>query len=639
MDSMHVICTAGHVDHGKSSLVKALSGIDPDRLDEEKKRQMTIDLGFAWLSLPSGHEVGIVDVPGHKDFLENMLAGMPGVDLAMLVVALDEGVMPQTREHLAILNLLGVKSGIIVLTKADLINDPQWEEMVRSDIQRLTAGTFLENSPMQSISVKTQAGIKNLVKKIDELIKELPEKPDYAKPRLAIDRVFTLMGFGTVVTGTLLDGQLKIGEEVEILPSGLKARIRGLQTHKQKRDIAYPGSRTAVNLSGVSVDQLKRGDVLAHPDTYQSSTLLQVNFHLLSDLSVSLKHNQEIKLFLGSAEINAKARTITKKEIHPGNQSLLQLELSRPTITVRGDRFIIRQPSPPLTLGGGEVVDAHPIRWSKIPSKFYIHEKNEIKLDRWAVDLLQFLNKSGVQSFLQIKNYLHKTDDEVKDLIFSLIKDNKLIALKSGPEKAITLNKFITADLLNEVSGKIETILKTFFRENLLRVGVKKEELRSSLDLSPVNFDPILQYLIEQGILFMNNDLVTFPSREIQFTPKQKALIGELLKKFDQAPFETPSVDMCVKMVGKEIYQSLLDQQILQQVSPEVVFKSEICKKMEEHILSTLQQKGKITLGEVRDYFHTSRKYALAILEYLDRRGLTIREGDYRKKKMVDRLE
>jgi selenocysteine-specific elongation factor len=630
---MHVISTAGHVDHGKSSLVKALTGIDPDRLKEEKERQMTIDLGFAWLSLPSGIEVGIVDVPGHTDFMENMLAGMPGVDLVLLVIALDEGVMPQTREHLSVLDLMAIKSGIIVLTKADLVNDQQWVDMVRSDIRQLTVGTFLENSPMQPVSVKTRSGIEDLILKIDDLIKKLPERPDFAKPRLAIDRVFTLTGFGTVVTGTLLDGQFKTGDEVEILPSGLKARIRGLQTHKHKQDTSFPGSRTAVNLSGLSVEQLHRGDVLVHPSTYRSSALLQVSFQLLADVPDPLKNNQEIKLFLGSAEINAKSRIMTKQEIQPGSQSILQLELSRPTIAVRGDRFILRRPSPPLTLGGGEILDAHPTQWSKKSSRLRTDESNGTKLDRLEAELLQFLHKNGVQSFSQIKTFLNQTDDEVKNHILALLEEKKLITLGPEQEKNLQMNNFIEAGYLHEVSGKIETILINIFRENNLRIGVKKEELRSKLALSTADFGLVLKYLLEQEILNLRNGLVTLPSRKIQFSPKQEGLINELLNRFDKSSFETPSVEECVEMVGKDVYQSLLDQQILLQVSPQIVFRSEIYKQMVEHILTTLQEKGKITLAEVRDHFHTSRKYTLAVLEHLDRQGITIREEDYRKLK------
>ena len=415
-------------------------------------------------------------------------------------------------------------------------------------------------------------------------------------------------------------------------PSGLKARIRGLQTHKHEQDTAYPGSRTAVNLSGLSVNQLGRGDVLVHPGTYQSTTLLQVSFRLLADVPDPLKNNQVVKLFLGSAEINAMSRTLTKKELQPGDQSIMQFELTRPTIAVRGDRFILRRPSPPLTLGAGKY-SIPSTRWSKKSSRLRTDESNGTKLDRLVAELLQFLHKNGVQSFSQIKTFLHQTDEEVKNHILSLLEEKKLITLGPEQEKNLQMNDFIEAGYLHEVSGKIETILINIFRENNLRIGVKKEELRSKLALTSADFGLVLKYLVEQGILNLRNGLVTLPSRKIQFSLKQEGLINELLNKFEQSSLETPPVEECMEMVGKDVYQSLLDQQILLQVSPQIVFRSEIYKQIVEHILTTLQEKGKITLAEVRDHFHTSRKFALAMLEHMDRVGITIREGDYRKLK------
>ncbi len=339
---MRVIGTAGHVDHGKSTLVEALTGIHPDRLKEERQREMTIDLGFAWMTLPSedadpGEEVGIVDVPGHRDFIENMLAGIGGIDAALFVIAADEGVMPQTREHLAILDLLQIPSGVVALTKIDMVYDKDlggedWLELVESDIRGVLQNTVLENAAIVRTSGKTGTGISQLKIALWECLSDLPPKPDLNRPRLPVDRVFSMAGFGTVVTGTLSDGQLKSGDEVEIQPGGIKSRIRGLQTHKQQEATAVPGGRTAVNISGVSVDQIQRGDVLSHPGTYLPSRRLDLQIRLLPDASASIKHDTEVKFFTGASEVIARVRLLGIEEITPGNEGWVQVELRKPVV-------------------------------------------------------------------------------------------------------------------------------------------------------------------------------------------------------------------------------------------------------------------------------------------------------------------
>ncbi len=360
---MFVIGTAGHVDHGKSTLVQALTGIDPDRLAEEKAREMTIHLGFAWLRLEGiSDEVGVVDVPGHRDFIENMLAGVGGIDLALFVVAADEGVMPQTQEHLAILDLLDVKSGIVAVTKADLIDDPEWLELVILDISEALEGTVLEDAPMIPVSSHTGQGIDDLKQTLIDKLLRTAEKADTGRPRLPIDRVFSLSGFGTIVTGTLIDGQLRIGDEIELQPSGRSGRIRGLQTHKTKLQVARPGSRVAVNLSGIDKQDVPRGDVLTRPDIVRPSTLLDAHYRHLEGAGLPLKHNAEVKLFIGSAEKIARVRLIGTEQIEAGDSGFIQLSLRENIATVRGDRFILRRPSPAATIGGGRILDAQPGR-------------------------------------------------------------------------------------------------------------------------------------------------------------------------------------------------------------------------------------------------------------------------------------
>ena len=363
---MNVIGTAGHVDHGKSTLVRALSGIDPDRLQEEKARGMTIDLGFAWieLAMPDGRseQVGIIDVPGHIDFIKNMLAGVGGIDAALLVIAADEGVMPQTREHLAILDLLAVPAGLVVMTKVDLVEDPDWLDLVELDIHEALEPTRLATAPVVRVSAATGQGLGELRRTLAMLLAGLPPRRNRARPRLPIDRIFTLSGLGTVVTGTLSDGHFTVGDTVEILPTGLQARIRGLQTHKRSVWRGEPGSRLAINLSGVGTEEVRRGDVVAKPGAFQPTPLIDVRFRLLADAPKPLAHNQLVDFFTGATEVSAHARVLGAERLEPGQEGWLQLRLAHPVVVAAGDRFILRQPSPSLTLGGGDVLSPFPRR-------------------------------------------------------------------------------------------------------------------------------------------------------------------------------------------------------------------------------------------------------------------------------------
>ncbi|HEX2697160.1 MAG TPA: selenocysteine-specific translation elongation factor, partial [Anaerolineales bacterium] len=357
---MRVIGTAGHVDHGKSTLIEALTGTHPDSLKEEQAREMTIELGFGWLTLPSGEEIGIVDVPGHRDFIGNMLAGVGGIDAALLVIAADEGIMPQTKEHLAILDLLQIPAGLIALTKTDLIKDKDWLDLIETDVRTAVKGTVLQNAPILRVSARTKTGLDQLLATLADVLRDRPARPNLGRPRLPIDRVFSMSGFGTVVTGTLTDGHLAIGDDVEILPSNLTGRVRGLQTHKKKEEQAVPGSRTAVNISGVATEQIQRGDVLVHPRQYQTTRRVDARFRLLKDVSAPLKHSSEVKIFVGTSETIATLRLLGVEELSPGAEGWIQLELHKPIVAVRGDHYILRRPSPGETLGGGVIVDTQP---------------------------------------------------------------------------------------------------------------------------------------------------------------------------------------------------------------------------------------------------------------------------------------
>jgi len=634
---MRVIGTAGHVDHGKSTLIAALTGINPDRLKEEQEREMTIDLGFAWLTLPNGEEVGIVDVPGHRDFIENMLAGVGGIDAVLLVIAADEGVMPQTREHLAILDLLQINTGIVVLTKIDLVDDPTWLDLMETDIRALLRGTVLMDAPIVRVSSRTPAGFPELTRTLGLLLEydprrtNQPSHPDLGRPRLPIDRVFSIAGFGTVVTGTLADGRLTIGDEVEILPSGLRGRIRGLQTHNKKEEIAVPGSRTAVNISGVNVEQIQRGEVVTHPGQYIPTQRLDGRFHLLPDVSAPLRHHTEVKLFLGASETIADVRLLGTETLNPGEEGWLQLELRQPVVAVRGDHYILRRPSPGETLGGGTVVDPQPKARHKRFDETVIKKLESLSHGSPADVLLQASLAIGPTP---AKDLVARSRLEVQEAAAALeesVASGQLIILGGGP---LTVDGVaIAASQWSMLKESVVKALAIYHETYPLRRGMPREELKSRLKLSPRVFNAVLNRLATDGALTESVKWATLPGHTVRFSPFQQVKVDRLMALFAAAPYAPPSVKECQAEIGEDIFNALLEFGDLVAVSPEVVFRKEDYETMEEKIRQTLQQKGQITLAEVRDLFKTSRRYIQALLEHLDAAGLTIRTGDIRRLK------
>ena len=628
---MHVIGTAGHVDHGKSTLVTALTGINPDRLKEEREREMTIDLGFAWLGLPNGEEAGIVDVPGHRDFIENMLAGMGGIDLVLLVIAADEGIMPQTREHLAIIDLLGIKNGIIVLTKTDLISDEGWFSLVEGDIRRAVAGTTLQDASILRVSARQRTGLEELIQKIQETLQTIPARQDGARPRLPIDRVFSLTGFGTVVTGTLLDGKLQVGDEIEILPAGIRGRIRGLQTHKKKEEQALPGNRTAINISGVDVQQISRGQVLTRIGTHTATQRMDVNFRLLADESSSLKHHSEVKLFLGAAEVNAKVRVLGREEIHAGEIGYLQLELETPIVAVKGDHFILRRPSPPATLGGGVVLDPFPARRHRRFVQDVLTILQQLEHGSAEDGLLQISQKVGIVPLKELREKSHLPQEDFDRLLKQLLTDKKAILLEAGDAHQDANQLVASEATIADLRGKVVKTLTNFYSANPMRMGLKKEEVRAKIGLPLKAADALINHLVTLGTLQEEKNLLRLSGREIRFSAEQQRAVDRLLKEFNQRPYTPPLVEECTAMVGKEVFQALVERGDLAQVSAEVVFDQADLQTMMAEIEAVIKKSGSITLAQVRDQFQTSRRYALAVLEAMDRQGITSREGDLRK--------
>jgi selenocysteine-specific elongation factor len=634
---MRVIGTAGHVDHGKSTLIAALTGTHPDRLKEEQAREMTIELGFGWLTLPNGEEIGIVDVPGHRDFIENMLSGVGGIDAALLVIAADEGIMPQTKEHLAILDLLQIPAGLIVLTKIDLASDviPEggsgWLDLVETDIRAAVADTLLKNSPIIRVSAKNKTGLNELISALSKLLEEKPARIDLNRPRLPIDRVFTMSGFGTVVTGTLSDGHLSVGDEIQILPSGFTGRIRGLQTHKKKEERAVPGSRTAVNISGVTTEQIQRGEVVTYPNQYQVTRRLDARLRLLKDASSPMKHGDEVKFFVGASETVAILRLLGVEELPPGEEGWIQLELRDSVVTMRGDRYILRRPSPGETIGGGVIVDHQPKGRHKRFDENILKSLESLLQGSPADILLEAALGSGVVGIKEIISRSRLEVQTAQQALQELLNTGTLVQLEEG-KPTITSDLLVTAlPHWNNLRDKTIQFVETYHETYPLRSGIPREELKSKLKLTQRAFNVIIKKLIVEDLIIDYSSLVAKPGHEIRFNGQEQAKVEALMRKFEENPFSPPSVKECQAEAGEEVINALVELRQLVTVSSDVVFRKGDYDLMEARIRKTIVQNGQVSLAEVRDLFQTSRKYAQALLEYLDSTGVTIRDGDFRR--------
>lgn len=620
------IGTAGHVDHGKSTLIKALTGINPDRLQEEIERQMTIDLGFAWMTLANGFEVGIIDVPGHRDFIDNMLAGVGSIDAVLFVIAADEGIMPQTREHLAILDLLQVKRGIIVITKADLV-DEEWLTLVMEEVEELVSTTTLEGAPVLPVSATTGGGLDILQQQLVDLLEASPGKSDQGRPRLPIDRVFTLTGFGTVVTGTLIGGSFNAGDEVEILPKGVKSRIRNLQSHKSQRERAEPGSRVALNLSGVRKTDIERGDVVALQGQWTPTTMLDARFRMLPDLPGSVKHNQEVKLYSGAAQRIARLRTIGQPEIKPGEECWVQLILNDAIIAERGDYFILRRPSPGATLGGGQIMDPLPQKRYRLKDRAPIKRLETLLAGDPGEVLLERVRLEGplkTTAITQDAAYKASTP-----LLEKLIEEGRLIRLGKGERNQESY--LMAADSWNESIAESKKILAEYHQKNPLRPGMPTQEFKARMALDAKWATAYIEAAVERKLLKDAQGSIKEFNFVPAISPQQEKAVKELLSLFDANPYNTPSRRDVLQVVDEELLQYLIWNGQLVQISSDVFFTKNTYADLREKISEAFQEKDMLTVAEVRDLFQTSRKYALALMEHLDQAGFTVREGDARR--------
>jgi selenocysteine-specific elongation factor len=628
---MRVIGTAGHVDHGKSTLIAALTGIHPDRLKEEQEREMTIELGFGWMTLPGGEEVGIVDVPGHRDFIENMLSGIAGIDAALLVIAADEGVMPQTREHLAILDLLQIPTGIIALTKTDLISDPEWLSLVEADIRETVAGTILQRAPIVRVSAKNGIGQEELLTGLSQILGQESPRLDLGRPRLPIDRVFSMPGFGTVVTGTLSDGNFSLGEEVVVLPAGIKGRIRGLQTHKKKEDRAVPGSRTAVNISGIAVDQIKRGDVLAYPGHYQTTRRLDARLRMLVDISAPLKHSNEVKIFIGASERMAKLRLLGVESLGSNEDGWIQIETREPLLAVRGDRFILRRPSPGETLGGGVIVDHQPKGRHKRFDQEVIRSLASLAEGSPTDILLEAALALKVAPIKEIVARSRLEQEPALQALRQVVESGELYLIEEGELSSSSESLAMASSQWIVFRKRTLEMVQAYHADFPLKRGIPREELKSKLKVSGNVFTAVIKKLVSETELVAVETVIAMSGHAIRLDNEQQSKVQELMRRFEASPFAPPSFKECQKVVGADVLGALIDLGELKQLSAEVVFRTSDYQHMLEEIKAFIDEKGQMGVADARDLFDSSRKYMLALMEYLDSVGITVREGDVRK--------
>jgi selenocysteine-specific elongation factor len=628
-----VIGTAGHVDHGKSSLVRALTGIDPDRLREEKEREMTIDLGFAWLDLPGGERVGIIDVPGHKDFIKNMLAGVGGIDAALFVVAADEGVMPQTQEHLDILDLLQVKTGVIALTKIDLVSDPEWLELMEADLLEHLEGTPLEHAPVVHVSARTGAGLDKLKAAIAAALRSAETRQDRGRARLPVDRIFTIAGFGAVVTGTLMDGVLRVGDEIELQPAGLKGRIRGIQSHKDRLERAYPGSRVAVNLTGIGIEHIARGDVVAAPGVLRGTTMVDASLRFLSDAPIPLKHGTAVDFFSGAAEAPARLRLLDKEILQPGETAWVQFQLETPIAILKGDRYIIRLPSPSVTIGGGIVVDPHPSRRHRRMRPDVVERLKTLAYGTPAELLVQALQKGEPCTLEDLRGRVALVADALQEALSEALTQGDILPLTAGetadgwlPPSTLVISRAGWARLTEQ----IERLLSDYHSQYPLRRGMPREELKSRLRLAGRVFNQIVEYAGRAGLLREIEGYVARPDHAVVFSAEQQARVARMLAEFRRQPYTPPSIPDAEKLLDAELLNACFEQGLLLKVSEDVAFLPETYQTMLEQVKAHLRQHGTITVAQVRDQFGASRRYALALMGYLDQQGVTRRMGDER---------
>jgi selenocysteine-specific elongation factor len=627
-----ILGTAGHIDHGKTSLVRALTGIDTDRLKEEKERGITIELGFAHLELPGDVQFGIVDVPGHERFVRAMVAGVGGMDLVMLVIAADEGVMPQTREHLEICQLLGVRKGLVALTKCDMVDD-DWLHLVTEEVRDYLAGSFLEEAPIVPLSSKTGVGLEDLKTTLGQLAAEVHEKSVDGPFRLPVDRVFTVAGFGTVVTGTLLSGALRVGEEVEVLPSGLTSRVRSIQTHGRKSEQAEAGQRVAVNLQGIDYADMARGDVIVPRGVFRTTRTVDARLDFLASAPRELKHRATLRLHSATYEVSAQVILLEGDTLAPGASTFVQLRLKSPVLLLPGDFFILRSYSPQVTVGGGVVLDPAPPRRRRRSAQ--ARELLDALGEGADADKLLLLTQQSLLSGLTLEELIIRSGLPAKRAeaaLANLLSQGLLVQAAREPRT------FLAQESFNSLKSLLLTGLEGYLRDNPLKEGIGKEELKAHIpkrsDLR--FFSAVLTALEKEGKVIVDRDLVKIPGHRAAAGAGQAGLLAELEAALQAGGEEPPGIKELAGLAGSDEKHVLENLNLLARegrvikVKADVFYAPRPLQTLQEKLVAFLEEKGEITPPQFRELTGLSRKFMIPLLEYFDQAKVTLRVGDKR---------
>lgn len=634
MDSKNIIIgTAGHIDHGKTTLIKAMTGQDTDRLQQEKERGISIELGFSNLELSNGQQLGIIDVPGHEHFVKNMLAGAAGVDLALLVVAADEGMMPQSDEHLSILDILGVEHGIVVMTKIDKVED-EWLQLVKEDTREKIKGSFLEEAPIVEVSAPQNEGIEKLLAEIENITEKIEPKNDAANVFYPVDRVFTLKGFGTIVTGTLFSGKIQVEDKVELYPQQRRLRVRSLQVHNDQVDTVYAGQRVGINLAGIEKDEIHRGNVLASPESLIKTKFFEAHLQLLEDKKIVLNHADRIRMHIGSQEVLGRVHFFDREYLLPGEDAYVQFRLEEELVAHFKERFIIRRYSPMETLGGGKILEIDPPPRRKNKEKVV----SELKTIEEASDKerIEHFIKKEKNKALSEKDIAQKTDISpaiISDMIEEISSEDKIIKLYNGQEKS-----WIHQKNLKALKANVLALLKEYHKNNHLQQGMKKSELLTKINLSlnKQEFDKVLEIMLAENLIKEHDNLFSLFEYQIELSSEEIEIRDQLLEKFQNNIFNPPTKEELLEdfkdyNTAQDLFDYLIAQGELLQLKEDIFFYKTALKKAEEILKDYLKSEQTITLAEFRDLLESSRKYTLAILEKFDREKITERNGDQRR--------
>ncbi|MEN6638212.1 MAG: selenocysteine-specific translation elongation factor [Smithella sp.] len=627
-----VLGTAGHVDHGKTSLIKALTGTDTDRLKEEKERGITIELGFASLALPCGHTLGIVDVPGHEKFIKHMVAGAAGIDLVLMVIAADEGIMPQTKEHLQICSLLGITTGLVALTKIDLV-EKEWLELVRSEITDYLQGTFLAEAPIVPVSAVKETGIPELLAETDKIVSRLQEKNDDGIFRLPVDRIFTMKGFGTVVTGTLISDKIKVGEDVQILPENISTRIRGIQVHNQPTEEAFSGQRTALNLQGIDKATLARGNVLVRPQTLRPTKRLDVFFEYLASNTRKLKNRSLVRLHTGTTEIMTRIVLLNADELSPGEKSFAQLILADEDVVVAGDHFVLRSYSPVTTIGGGRILDPLPGK-HKRKNKKILDDLQILQSGALPEKISVLLERAGFNG-INVRSLAFRLGIHVKKIREALEKlfSNRQAILLSGDDTTA-----LSSHLYAQLEDLLMKSLADYHQNNPLKEGISKEELKAALagTVSAKLFNMVLASLGKRNLIASDKDNVRLASHLVQLAGEEDTLRRSIASTYTQAGLTPPSLADVLngfkdqKAKAQSIVKLMIKDGELIKINEDLCFTGEALTRLREEYKAQLVRDGQATPATFKDLTGLSRKYIIPLMEYFDTSKLTVRVGDHR---------